>query len=75
MQNGVSYLNVYGHYDARKYSFNYISLNMNFMNNHCLSKNFGSSNGAIWSIANTVKDIEQTDPPSSTPSSGGSDGN
>jgi len=70
--NGGSYLNVYGHYDARRYGWNYLSLNMNFINNHCLSKNFGSSSGAVWSIANTVKDTEAAGPPGTTaaPSSG-----
>jgi len=72
--NGGSYLNVYGHYDARRYGWNYMSMNMNFINNHCLSKNFGSSSGAVWSIANTVTDTEATDPPSTTPAPSSSSG-
>jgi len=62
-QQGVNYLNVYGSYDAHKSNWNYLTLGVSFLNNHCLSKNFQTG---IWSMANTVKDTEIVEDPTTT---------
>lgn len=57
LRKGVYFVYARGDFDARrnKGNENYLSVHLEFLNNHCVSKNFATG---IWSIAHRIKEVE-----------------